>query len=136
MGSERVPEGPKMSPKTLLGPCRPTLAYFGGGRPEIFLSPFGPKKAKIFFFKKNLNLHYFDSQRVWDPQKPKIDPVDPPGGPHFGPFCVQNGRFWGQKTRFSQKTFFCSKSFFIASQMVWDPQKPKIGPLYPPKDPT
>ena len=20
--------------------------------------------------------------------------------------------------------------------MVWDPQKPKIGPLYPPKDPT
>ena len=171
-----------MSPKTLLGPFGPIL---GGGQARIFLSPFGPKKAQNFFSEKKFYLHYFDSQRVWDPQKPKIDPVDPPSGPHFGPFCVQNGRFWGQKTRFSQKKilfqiifyrfpdgvgpsktqnwpfipprgphlvpfgghfgpiwgkkkneffskiFFCSKSFFIGSQMVGDPQKPKIGPLYP-----
>ena len=54
MGSERVPEGPKMAPKTLLGPCGPILAYFGGGRPKNFRSPFGPKKAKIFFSKKIL----------------------------------------------------------------------------------
>ena len=52
MRSERVPEGPDMAPKTLLGPFGPILAYFGGGRAKIFLSPFGPKKAKIFFPKK------------------------------------------------------------------------------------
>ena len=42
-GSERVPEEPKMAPRTLLGPFGPISVYFSGHRPEIFLSPFGPK---------------------------------------------------------------------------------------------
>ena len=79
MGSESVPEGPKMAPKTLLGPCGPILAYFvlGGGQARKFSKSFWAKKGQNFFPKK-IYLHYFDSQRVWDPQKPKIDPVDPP----------------------------------------------------------
>jgi hypothetical protein len=40
-------------------------------------------------------LHYFDSQKVWDPQKPKIRPVDPHFVGIFGPI-------WGQKC-FPQK---------------------------------
>ena len=40
---------------------------------------------------------------VWDPQKPKISLLDPPVDPHFGTFCVQKGRFWGQKHVFSKK---------------------------------
>ena len=78
MGSEMVPGEPKRAPKTLLGPFGPILAYFlGGGRPEIFLSPFWAKIGEIFF-SKIFFLHYFDFQRVWDPQKPKIAPLYPP----------------------------------------------------------
>ena len=134
MGSERVPEGPKMAPKTLLGPCGPILAYFGGGgQARNFSKSFWAKKGQNFF--SNFFWNYFDSQRVWDPQKPKIDPIDPPIGPHFGPICGQKGRFWGQKKHVFLKKNFCSKSFLIGSQMAWDPRKPKIGPLYPPMDP-
>ena len=130
MRSERVPEGPKMTPKTLLGPFGPILAYFGGGRPEIFLSPFGPKKAKIFFSKKNLNLHYFDSQRVWDPQKPKIDPIDPRVDPILAQFVGKKADF-GVKIRVFLKYVFSSKmtfsgvlgSVFIGFQVVLVPPK-------------
>ena len=38
------------------------------------------------------------------------------------------------KTAVFSKIFFCSKSFYFGLQMVWDPQKSKIGPLYPPMD--
>ena len=41
----------------------------------------------------------------------------------------------GSKNAFFSKRFFCSKSFFIGSQMVWDPQKPKLNPVDPPVDP-
>ena len=40
----------------------------------------------------------------------------------------------GVKPAFFSKRI-CSQSLFAGSQMVWDPQKPKIGPLYPPMDP-
>ena len=63
---------------------------------------------------------------VWDPQKPKLDPVDPPVDPILAQFVGKNAHF-GVKNAFFSKKF--SKSFFIGSQMVWDLQKPKIGPL-------
>ena len=120
-----------MSPKpywALAGLFWPIL---GGAGRKIFLSPFGPKLAK-FISKK---LHYFDSQRVRDPQKPKIDPVDPPpSGPHFGPFCVQKGRFWGQKTRFSQKTFF-APNHFLSLPRWCGTLKNQIWPFIPPNGP-
>ena len=52
MGSERVPEGPMMAPKTLLGPFGPILAYFGGGAgPKFFQVLLGQNPPKSFFFK-------------------------------------------------------------------------------------
>ena len=131
MGSERVPEGPKMAPKTLLGPFGPILAYFFlAPDPKFFQVLLGQNRPKKF----QKNLHYFDSQRVWDPQKPKIDPVDPPVDPIWAHFVGILGQFGAKKRVFLQNNI-CSKSFFIRSQVVWDPQKPKIGPLYPPVDP-
>ena len=135
MGSERVPEGPKTNPKTLLGPFGPILAYLGGGQAQKFSKSFWAKKGQFFSQKKLFFLHYFDSQRVRDPQKPKIDPVDPPVDPILAQFVGKKADFGvKKKTRFSQK-IFPSKSFFIGSQMVWDPQKPKIDPVYPPNGP-
>ena len=72
---------------------------------------------------------------AWDPQNPKIDPVDPPVDPILAQFVCKKADFGVKKRVFLKKDFFCSKSFFIGSQMVWDPQKPKIGPLDPPVDP-
>ena len=55
MGSERVPEGPEMARKTLLGPCGPILAYLGGGRQaRNFSKSFWAKKGQKFFIQKNL----------------------------------------------------------------------------------
>ena len=55
MGSERVPEGPKMAPKTLLGPCGPILAYLGGlaAQAQNFSKSFWAKKGQKNFPKKN-----------------------------------------------------------------------------------
>ena len=125
--SERVPEGPKMSPKTLLGPFGPILAYFGGGgRPENFISPFGPKKAKNFSKKI---LHYFDSQRVWDPQKPKIDPVDP----ILAQFVCKKADFGVKKTRFSQKNLL--QIIFYRFPDGQGPSKTQNWPFIPPNGP-
>ena len=135
-----VRKGPRRANNGPQNPAGPLRAYFGlfwrggGARPEIFLSPFGPKKAKIFF-SNFFYLHYFDSQRVWDPQNPKIDPVDPPVDPILAQFVGKKADFGVKKHVFRKKNFFYSKSFFIGSQMVWDPQKPKIAPLYPPMVP-
>ena len=137
MGSERVPEGPIMTPKTLLGPFGPILAYFlGGGQAGNFSKSFWAKKGQKFFFKKKFWFALFWLAKGLGPSKPQNWPCRPPQWTHFGSISEQKGRFWGQKkTCFSQKILFCSKSFFIGSQMVWDPQKPKIGPLYPPMEP-
>ena len=77
-------------------------------------------------------MHYFDSQRVRDPQKPKIDPVDPPVDPILAQFVGKKADF-GVKNRVFLKKIY-SKSFFIGSQMVWDPQNPKIDLVEPPVD--
>jgi hypothetical protein len=96
-GHKGSQKGQKKAPKTLLGPFRPILVYFLGPGPEFFQVLLGQNRPKISF---QFFLHYFDSRRVWDPQKPKFDSLDPPGGPHFGPICGQKGRFWGQRTQF------------------------------------
>ena len=65
-----VRNGPRRAKKGPQNPTGPIWAQFGlffGPRSEIF--------SKIFF------LHYFTSPRVWDRQKTKIHPVDPPTDP-------------------------------------------------------
>ena len=71
---------------------------------------------------------------VWDPQKPKIDPLYPPMDPIWAHFVGILGQF-GVKKHVFLKKIFGPKSFFIGFLMVWDPQNPKIDPLYPPMDP-
>ena len=73
--------------------------------------------------------------RSWDPQKPKIDPVDPPSGPHFGPICGQKGRCWGQKTRFSQKKYFLLRFIFYRFPDGLGPSKTQNCPFVPPNGP-
>ena len=65
---------------------------------------------------------------VWVPQKPKVSLLDPPVDPILAHFVCKKANF-GVKNRVFLKKI-CSKSFFIASQMVWDPQTPKLDPLY------
>ena len=60
---------------------------------------------------------------VWDPQKPKIDPVDPPVDPILAHFVGIFGPIWGQKTCFSQKTFLLQIILF------WVPDG--LGPSKP-----
>ena len=105
-----------MAPKTLLGPFGPILAYFlGGAGPKIFLSPFGPKKGKKNF--QNFFLHYFDSQRVWDPQKPKIDPVDPPVDPILAHLVGKKADFGVKKKRVFLKNAFSHEMTFLGSSV-------------------
>ena len=105
------------------GPFCGQKGRFWGQKPRVFL-------------KKLLLQIIFDWFPDWlGPSKTQNWPFIPPNGPHLVPFCGHFVPIWGQKTRFSRKFFFCCKSFFIGSQMVWDPQKPKIAPLYPPMVP-
>ena len=46
---------------------------------------------------------------VWDPRKPKIDPVDPPVDPIFAQFVGKKANL-GVKKRVFLKNMFCSKS--------------------------
>ena len=131
MGSERVPEGPKMAPKTLLGPFGPILGYLGGGPCPKFLSPFGPKNTKIIFFSKK-NLHYFDSQRVWDLQKPKVDPVDPPVDP-FWPNLWPKRPILGSKSAFIKKNL--APNHFHRFPDGLGPSKTQNWPLKPQRAP-
>ena len=90
LGPTEIPgvrNSPRMAKNGPQNPTGPIWAYFGlffGPRPEIFPSPFWAKIGQNRFFQKNL--HYFDSRRVRDPQKPKIDPVDPPVDPNLAQF--------------------------------------------------
>ena len=127
MGSERVPEGPKMAPKTLLGPFGPILVLFFWGPGLKFPSPFGQKKAKNFFFQKKFYLHYFDSQRVWDPQKPKIDPVDPPVDPILAQFVGKKADFGVKKRVFLKKYFFAPIHFLSVPRWSGTVKNPKLA---------
>ena len=126
MGSERVPEGPDMAPKTLLRPCGPML---GGGRPKISKSFWAKIGQKSFVPKQ---LHSLDSQRVWDPQKLKIDPVDPPVDPLLGPFCGHFGPIWGQKKSFFSQKNFAQNHFILGPRWSGTLKNPKLTPQWTP----
>ena len=109
-GVRKRPRRAKMAPKTLLGPCGPILAYFlGGGQARNFSKSFWAKKRQNIF--PNFFLHYFDSQRVWDPQNPKIDPVDPPVDPILAQFVGKKADFGVKKRGFLKKNFFVPNHF-------------------------
>ena len=100
-GVRKGPGRAKNGPQTLLGPFGPILVYFlGAGQARNFSVLLGQKKANFFFFK--IFFHYFDSQRVWDPQNPKIDPVDPPVDPILAHFVCKKAKFGVKK----KTTFF------------------------------
>ena len=123
-----VPEGPKMAPKTLLGLLWPILACFFCPGPKIFLSPFWPKLGQFFF---KFFYYYLASQRVWDAQKPKIDPVDPP----MDPFWPSWWAFWPKLG--SKDAFFRNKQFWLQVMLfrfpdgLW-PSKNQISVSTPP----
>ena len=75
------------------------------------------------------------TQRVWEPQKRKIGPLEPANDPHLGHFVCILGHLGPKKMRFSQKKFCRSKSLLNHPRRVWDPQKPEIGPQWPLRDP-
>ena len=66
-----------------------------------------------FFHKKNFcsESFYFGSYLVWDPQKPEISLLDPPMDPILAHFVCKKGRFWGQKSHFSQICIFVQNDF-------------------------
>ena len=102
-----------------------------GGQARNFPSPFWAKKGQNFF-PKFFFLHYFDSQRVWDPQNPKIDPVDPPVDPILAQFV-------GKKADFGVKIAFFSKKLpQIICYRFPDglgPSKTQNWPFIPPTGP-
>ena len=70
---------------------------------------------------------------VWDPQTPKIDPVDPPVDPILAQFVRKKADFGLTKHVFLN--FFLLQIIFYRFPDGVGPSKPKIGPLYPPVDP-
>ena len=48
---------------------------------------------------------------VWDSQKPKIGPREPPNGPNLGHFVGNSGHFGRKKTRFSRKNLLLQMTF-------------------------
>ena len=81
-GVRKGPRRAKNGPQDPTGPIRAYFGLFwGGGRPKIFLSPFGPKKAKIFF--QNFFICIISTPKGSGTLKnPKLTP----GAPHWTPF--------------------------------------------------
>ena len=74
-------------------------------------------------------------QRVWEPQKPKIGPLEPANDPLLGHFLCILAHLGPKRCDFLEKNFFRSKSLLNHPGRVWDPQKPNIGPPGPLRDP-
>ena len=91
-----------MAPKTLPRHSGLFWPILGGGQARNFSKSFWAKIGQIFF-PKFFYLHYFDSQRVWDPQKPKFDPVDPPVDPILAHFVYKKADIWVKKRVFLKK---------------------------------
>ena len=128
-GVRKGPRRAKNGPQNPTGPLRAYFGLFGGGAGRKISKSFWPKKGQNFFPKK-FNLHYFDSQRVWDPQKPKIDPVDPQWTP-FGPILWA---FWanlGSKNAFFSKKF--APNHFLSVPRWSETLKNRKLPLYTPQ---
>ena len=70
---------------------------------------------------------------VWDPQKPKIDPVDPPVDPILAHFCGHFGPILGQKNAFFSKKLL--QIIFYRFPDGLGPAKtenwPSIAPMHP-----
>ena len=113
-------------------PPKPYLAHFGlfsfsfWAQARNFSKSFWAKIGQ--FFPKNFSLHCFDSQRVWDPQKPKIDPVDPPVDPILAQFV-------GKKADFGVKKRVFLKIIFYRFPDGVGPSKTQNWPFKPPKGP-
>ena len=86
----------------------PILAQFVGKKAD-----FGVKK-RVFLKKICSDSFFIASQMVWDPQKPKIDPVDPPVDPILAHFVGKKADF-GVKIRVFLKYVFSSKMTFLGS---------------------
>ena len=68
------------------------------------------------FFSKSF---YFGSQIVWDPQKPKISPLDPPVDPILAHFVCKKAKFGVKKHVFLKKNFL--KNFFVQKRYSLGP---------------
>ena len=64
---------------------------------------------------------------VWDPQKPKIDPVDPPMDPILAHFVGILGQFGVKKHVFLKKTFFTLNHFFSVPRWSGTLKNPKLA---------
>ena len=100
---------------------------WGGGQGQNFSKSFWAKKGQKFFFQKKFYLHYFDSQRVWDPQKPKIDPVDPPVDPILAHFVCKKADFGVKKRDFLKKIFFAPIHFLSVPRWSGTVKNPKLA---------
>ena len=93
-----APKWPPKGPKTHQnGPKWPILAQ--KDLAIFFRVP--EEKNRIFFCSKSL---FMTPPRVWDAQKPKIDPLGPPMDPHLGHFVAILGHFGPQKRDFVEKS--------------------------------
>ena len=119
--------GPKM------GPFEAILCVKRAFWPQK--TPFwGQKNAKfseIFFCSESLPE---GPRRVWDPQKPNIKPPWPQIGPVWAHFVGKMDHF-RVKTAIFSEIFFHSESLLDGPWRVWDPQKSKIKPPWPPIGP-
>ena len=118
-----------MSPKTLLGPFGPILAYFGGGgQARNFSKSFWAKKGQNFF---PIFFALFRLPKGPGPSKTQNWPCRPPSGPHFGPICGQKGRFWGQKNAFFSKNIFAPIHFLSVPRWSGTLKNRKLTPYSP-----
>ena len=71
---------------------------------------------------------------AWDPQKPKIDPVDPPVDPILAHFVGKKANF-GVKKRVFLKNVFLLKSILFRFPVGLGPSKTQISTPRPPELP-
>ena len=138
MRSERVPAGPKMSPKTLLGTCGPILAYCGGRQARNFSKSFW---AKIGQFFPNFFFALFRVPKGLGPSKTQNWPCRPPMDPILAHFVGKKAKF-GVKNH-SEKNVFLYKMTFLGSsdhfssgaKWFWYLQNDKMYTLRPTESP-
>ena len=85
----------------------------------------------------------FCSQMVWDPQKPKIDPLNPPMDPILAHFVCKKAKFGVKKNIFFKKVFLnemaflgSSDHFSLGSKWFWYLQNDKMYTLGPTERPS
>ena len=71
---------------------------------------------------------------VWDPQKPNIDPVDPPVDPILAQFVGKKADFWVKKRVFLKKVFLLKIIFYRFPDGL-GPSKTQNWPFIAPNGP-